>query len=105
MPISAQRRVPAVAVAVVAFCIVRIADTLRSAPNHSPSIRAILSALAIGVLMIIVLMLASWFVILVARSVLHPLNRLRVGAVRMSRAELPDVARRGTGEQRRQRAV
>ena len=88
---------PAVAVAVVAFCIVRIADTLRSAPNHSPSIRAVLSALAIGVLMIIVLMLASWFVILVARSVLHPLNRLRVGAVRMSRAELPDAARRGTG--------
>ena len=87
---------PAVAVAVAAFCIVGIADILQSAPNHSPSIRAILSALAIGVVIIIVLMLASWFTILAARSVLHPLNRLRVGAVKMSRAELPDAARRGT---------
>jgi signal transduction histidine kinase len=87
---------PAVAVAVAAFCVVGIADILRSAPNHSPSIRAILSALAIGVVIIIVLMLASWFTILAARSVLHPLNRLRVGAVKMSRAELPDAARRGT---------
>jgi signal transduction histidine kinase len=87
---------PAVAVAVGAFCVVRIADILRGAPNHSPSIRAVLSALAIGVMMIIVLMLASWFTILAARSVLHPLNRLRVGAVKMSSAELPDAARRVT---------
>ena len=87
---------PAVAVAVGAFCVVRIADILRGAPNHSPSIRAVLPALAIGVVMIIVLMLASWFTILAARSVLHPLNRLRVGAVKMSRAELPDAARRVT---------
>jgi signal transduction histidine kinase len=86
----------AVAVAVAAFCVVGIADILRSAPNHSPSNSAIMSALAIGVVMIIVLMLASWFAILVARSVLHPLNSLRVGAVRMSRAELPDAVRRGT---------
>jgi signal transduction histidine kinase len=87
---------PAVAVAIAALCIVGIADILRSAPNHSPSIRAIVSALAIGVVIIVVLMVASWFTILAARSVLHPLNRLRVGAVRMSRAELPDAARRGT---------
>ena len=87
---------PAVAVAVVAFCIVRIADILRGAPNHSPSTGAILSALAIGAVMIIVLTLASWFTILVARSVLHPLNRLRVGAIKMSRAELPAATRRDT---------
>jgi signal transduction histidine kinase len=85
---------PAVAVAVGAFCVVRIADILRGTPNHSPSIRAVLSALAIGVAVIIVLALASWFTILAARSVLHPLNRLRVGAVKMSRAELPDAAHR-----------
>jgi signal transduction histidine kinase len=85
---------PAVAVAVGAFCVVRIADILRGTPNHSPSIRAVLSALAIGVVVIIVLALASWFTILAARSVLHPLNRLRVGAVKMSRAELPDAAHR-----------
>ena len=70
---------PAVAVAVGAFCVVAIADTLRGAPNHSPSIRAVLPALAIGIVMIIILMLASWFTILAARSVLHPLNRLRAG--------------------------
>ena len=87
---------PAVAVAAGAFCVVRIADTLRGAPNHSPSIRAVLPALAIGVVMIIVLMLASWFTILAARSVLHPLNRLRAGAVKMSGAELPGAARRVT---------
>ena len=87
---------PAVAAAVVAFCVVRIADISRGAPNHSPSTGAILSALAIGVVMIVVLMLASWFTILAARSVLHPLNRLRVGAVKLSRAQLPDAARRIT---------
>src|SRR5437660_2494373 len=87
---------PAVAVAVGAFCVVAIADTLRGAPNHSPSIRAVLPALAIGIVMIIILMLASWFTILAARSVLHPLNRLRAGAVKMSRAELPGSAHRVT---------
>jgi signal transduction histidine kinase len=87
---------PAVAVAVVAFCVVRIADILRGAPNHSPSTGAILSTLAIGAVMIIVLTLASWFTIIVARSVLHPLNRLRVGAIRMSRAVLPAATRRDT---------
>ena len=85
---------PAVAVAVVVLCIVLITDILRAAPAHSPGTSAILSALAIGVVMIIVLALASWFTILAARSVLHPLNRLRVGAVKMSRVELPDAARR-----------
>ena len=87
---------PAVAVAAVAFCVVRIVDISRGAPNHSPSTGTILSALAIGVVMIVVLMLASWFTILAARSVLHPLNRLRVGAVKLSRAQLPDAARRIT---------
>jgi signal transduction histidine kinase len=76
---------PAVAVTVAAFCVVRMVDLLRGAPAHSPSTSAILSALAIGVVLIIVLLLASWFTILAARSVLHPLNRLRVGAVKMSR--------------------
>lgn len=86
--------IPAAAVTAVAFCVVRIADILRGAPNHSPSVSAILSALAIGVVVIIVLVLASWFTILVARSVLQPLHRLRVGALELSGVRLPDAIRR-----------
>ncbi len=86
--------IPAVAVTAVAFCVVRIADILRAAPTHSPNARAILSALAIGVVVIIVLALASWFTMLVARSVLHPLHRLRTGALEMSAVRLPDAVSR-----------
>ena len=85
--------IPAAAVTVAAFCVVRIADILRGAPNHSPSVGAIVSALAIGVVVIIVLVLASWSAILVARSVLQPLYRLRVGALEMSGVRLPDAVR------------
>jgi signal transduction histidine kinase len=85
--------IPAVAVTVAAFCVVRIADILRGAPTHSPSVGAIVSALAIGVVVIIVLLLASWFAILVARSVLQPLHRLRVGVLEMSGVRLPDTVR------------
>ena len=85
--------IPAVAVTAAAFCVVRIADILRGAPTHSPSVGAILSALAIGVVVIIVLVLASWFAVLVARSVLQPLHRLRIGALEMSAVRLPDVVR------------
>ena len=86
--------IPAAAVTAVAFCVVGIAGILRSAPTQSPSVRAILSALAIGVVVIIVLALASWSTILAARSVLQPLHRLRVGAQEMSGVRLPDAVRR-----------
>ena len=86
--------IPAVAVTAVAFCVVRITDILRVAPTHSPSVSAILSALAIGAVVIIVLLLASWFTILAARSVLRPLHRLRAGALEMSGVRLPDAVRR-----------
>ena len=85
---------PAVAVTVVAFCVVGLADILRGTPTHSPSVSDSLFALAIGVVIVIVLVLAAWLTILVARSVLHPLNRLRAGAQEMSRVKLPDVVRR-----------
>jgi signal transduction histidine kinase len=85
---------PAVAVTVVAFCVVGIANILRGAPSHSPSVRTVLLALAIGVVMIIVLVLASWFTIVVARSVLRPLGRLRAGALEMSRARSPHAVGR-----------
>ena len=81
---------PAVAVTVVAFCGVGLAYLLRGTPSVSDS----LSALAIGAVIIIVLLLAAWLTLLVARSVLHPLNRLRAGALEMSRVRLPDLVRR-----------
>ena len=86
--------IPAVAVTAVAFCVVRLVDTLQGAPIHSQSSsvrdRAILVALAA----IIVLALASWFTTVVVRSVLQPLYRLRVGALEIAGVGLPDAVRR-----------
>ncbi len=85
--------IPAVAVAVAAFCVVRLVDAADSASIHSPvgSVRdgAIASAIGFGAAMVIVVALAAWCAIVAARSVLRPLGRLRSGAL-----ELPDVVRR-----------
>ncbi len=85
--------IPAVAVAVVAFCVVRIVDAVAGTSIHSPlsSVRdgAIASAIAFGVAVIIVLALAAWFAIVTARSVVRPLGRLQAGAL-----ELPDAVLR-----------
>jgi signal transduction histidine kinase len=85
--------IPAVAVTAVAFCVVRLVDTLQGAPIHSQSSsvgdRAILAALAI-----IVLALASWFTTVVVRSVLQPLYKLRAGALEIAGVGLPDAVRR-----------
>ena len=90
--------IPAVAVTAVAFCVVRLVDTLQGAPIHSQSSsvrdRAILVALAVGVAVIIVLALASWFTTVVVRSVLQPLYRLRTGALEVAGVGLPDAVRR-----------
>ncbi len=90
--------IPAVAVAVAAFCVVGLADILPGAPIHSQSSsvrdRAILSAIALGVAVISALALASWSAIVVARSVLQPLHRLRVGALEFAGVGLPDAIRR-----------
>ncbi len=90
--------IPAVAVTAVAFCVVRLVDTLQGAPIHSQSssVRdsAILAALAAGVAVIIVLALASWFTAVVVRSVLQPLYRLRAGALEIAGVGLPDAVRR-----------
>ena len=90
--------IPAVAVTAVAFCVVGIAGTLQGAPIHSPSSsvrdRAILLAVALGVVVIIVLALASWSTSVAARSVLQPLNRLRAGALEVAEVRLPDAVRR-----------
>ena len=85
--------ISAVAAAVVAFCAVRIVGALHGSSIDSPvsSVRhgAITSAIGYGVALVVVLALAAWFAVAVARSVLRPLGRLRAGAV-----ELPDVVRR-----------
>jgi signal transduction histidine kinase len=85
--------ISAVAAAVVAFCAVRIAGALHGASIDSPATSvghgAIMSAIGYGAALVIVLALAAWFAVAVARSVLRPLGRLRAGVV-----ELPDVVRR-----------
>ena len=90
--------IPALAVAVIAFCVALITDVLDGTQINSPagSVRdsAILSVLAAGVAVIIVVALASWFTIVVTRSVLQPLYRLRMGASELAGARLADTVRR-----------
>ena len=90
--------IPAVAVAVIAFCVGGLTNILQGTRINSPSssVRdgAILSALAIGVVMIVVLVLAAWFTMVTARSVLQPLYRLRTRALETVGARQPDAARR-----------
>jgi HAMP domain-containing protein len=90
--------IPSVAVAVVAFCVVRIADAVRSASTQAPggSVRDgdIVSAIAVGVVAIVVLALALWLTVVVARSVLEPIRKLRAGALEVAEVRLPDDVRR-----------
>ena len=89
--------VPAVAVAVVAFCGVRIADATRSASTQVPGSSArdsdILSAIAFSVAAVIILALALWLTAVVARSVLKPIRKLRAGALEVAEVRLPDEIR------------
>jgi signal transduction histidine kinase len=77
--------IPAVAVTVIALCVGGLIQVLQGARIHSSSGStrdgAILSAVVIGVVMIVVLVLAAWFAIATARSVLQPIYRLRVRAL------------------------
>ena len=90
--------VPAVAVAVIAFCVSGLTDILQGTRINSPSGSArdgaILSAVAIGIVMIVVLVLAAWFTTVTARSVLRPLYRLRVRALEAVGSRRPDAASR-----------
>ncbi|HEY6297545.1 MAG TPA: HAMP domain-containing sensor histidine kinase, partial [Streptosporangiaceae bacterium] len=95
--------ISAAAAAVAALCAVRIVGALGGSSIDSPvsSVRhgAITSAIGYGAALIVVLVLAAWFAIAVARSVLRPLGRLRAGVI-----ELPGVVRR-VGEGRSQGRV
>ena len=86
-----------IATAVVTASVIHIANSLQGASIHSQisSIRdgAITSAILTGIVMIIVLALALWSMIIVTRSMLRPLYRLRAGAAEMAGKRLPDVVR------------
>jgi signal transduction histidine kinase len=85
----------AVAAAVVTLSAVRMVDSLRSTSIHSPigSVRdgAITSAIVASIVGIVVLALAAWCAIIVIRSVLRPLGRLRAGVLDAAGVRLPDA--------------
>ena len=89
--------IPAVAVAAVAFCVVRLDHALQGTQIHSPasSVRggAVVSALMFSAVAVVIVALAAWFVIVAARSVLRPLYRLRVGALEMAGSRRADATR------------
>jgi signal transduction histidine kinase len=88
--------IPAAAVAIIALCVGGLTYVLQGSRVDSPSSStrdgAILSALALGVVMVVVLVLAPWLTIVTARSVLQPLYRLRVRALDAVAGRRPDAA-------------
>ena len=85
--------IPLAAAAVIALCVAYIIDTLHKTQANSNG--SVMAALAAGVV-IIVVALASLFTIAVARSVLQPLYRLRLGALELTGARLADAVRRAS---------
>ncbi len=87
--------VPAVATVVMTLSVVRIVSSLRGTSIHSQvsSVHdgAIVSALAAGAVLIVVLAVALWLTIIVSRSVLRPLYRLRAGALNVVEVRLPEA--------------
>ena len=85
--------IPLVAATVIGLCVAYIIDTLHKTQANSNG--SVMAALAAGVV-IIVVALASLFTIAVARSVLQPLYRLRLGALELTGARLADAVRRAS---------
>jgi len=85
--------IPLAAAAVIGLCVAYIIDTLDK--TQASSNGSVMAALAAGVV-IIVVALASLFTIAVARSVLQPLYRLRLGALELTGARLADAVRRAS---------
>jgi signal transduction histidine kinase len=90
--------VSAVAVAIAAFCVVRMVDALHSASLDSPgsSVRdhAILLAIVACVVLVLVLVLALWVAAVLVRSVVKPIRKLRTGAREVAEVWLPYTLRR-----------
>jgi signal transduction histidine kinase len=85
--------IPLAAAAVIALCVAYIVNALHGPQANSNG--SVMSALAAGVV-IIVVVLASLFTIAVARSVLQPLYRLRLGAQELTGPRLADAVRRAS---------
>jgi signal transduction histidine kinase len=85
--------IPLVAAAVIALCVAYMINALQGPQANSNG--SVMSALAAGVV-IIVVALASLFTIAVARSVLQPLYRLRLGAQELTGPRLADAVRRAS---------
>jgi signal transduction histidine kinase len=85
--------IPLAASAVIALCVAYIIDTLHK--TQADSNGSVMAALASGVV-IVVVALASLFTIAVARSVLQPLYRLRLGALELTGARLAEAVRRAS---------
>jgi signal transduction histidine kinase len=85
--------IPLAAAAVIGLCVAYIIDALHKTQANSNG--SVMAALAAGVV-IIVVALASLFTIAVARSVLQPLYRLRLGALELTGARLADAVRRAS---------
>jgi signal transduction histidine kinase len=85
--------IPLAAVAVIALCVSYIINALNGPQANSNG--SVMSALAAGVV-IIVVALASLFTIALARSVLQPLYRLRLGAQELTGPRLADAVRRAS---------
>jgi signal transduction histidine kinase len=77
---------PAAGVALMAFCVVRLAVALHD--------RSILLAISVGVAAIIVLVLALWLTMVAARSVLKPVYGLQAGVREAGEVWLPEALRR-----------
>jgi len=85
--------IPLAAAAVIALCVAYIINALHGPQANSNG--SVMSALAASVV-IIVVALASLFTIAVARSVLQPLYRLRLGAQELTGSRLADAVRRAS---------
>jgi signal transduction histidine kinase len=85
--------IPLAAAAIIALCVAYMINALHGPQANSNG--SVMSALAAGVV-IVVVALASLFTIAVARSVLQPLYRLRLGAQELTGSRLADAVRRAS---------
>jgi signal transduction histidine kinase len=92
--------IPAAAAAVIAFCVVRLANALQSTSIHSSisSVRdhAILVAIVAGLVAVVVLGLALWLTVTMVRSVVKPVHKLQAGAREVGDVWLPEAIGRST---------
>jgi signal transduction histidine kinase len=84
--------IPAIGAAVVTLSITRVVSSLHSQAGSADG-GDVVSAFVAVLVLIVVLVLALGLTIVVGRSVLRPLHRLRARALEVADAELPDAIR------------